>query len=321
VAVFQYSVYGLSLASDTALPELDRFVATPAEATVSINVRLRVVGHSDPGTARWFLRSTLPNGDDWALCGKIEGGYLLRFVGLADFVVDRRGRDLRCTSVEPGASPETLRHLLLDRVLPLVLNLLGLDVLHATAVLTPAGVCAFIGPAGAGKSTLAASFGTAGYAPFCDDCLVVRLNGRILCTPGYPGVRLWSDSFAALGNQPVTSSGVAEYTSKCRIVNTNEEFPTGLCPLIAIYRISRPAAGEPALRTVLIEPLTGREAFMELVSSAYVLDVTEPTTLSRHFRFIEQLVAGVTIDRLWLPNDFAFLPAARRAVLTEIGEI
>jgi hypothetical protein len=318
--VFRYSVYGFDLASDTALPELDSLVAMSGEAAVPIVVRLRVAGHRDLGAPRWVLRSLLPNGDDWTLCGKIEGGYLLRYPGYADFIVDRNGRELRCVHIESRTSPQTLRHLLLDQVLPLVLNLLGRDVLHATAVETRAGVCAFIGPAGAGKSTLAASFAAAGYSTFCDDCLVVWRNGGILCIPGYPGVRLWRDSFDALGNYSVQLSDVADYTSKCRIVSNTRQLPDGPCPLIAIYRISRLVDEEPALSTARIEPLTGREAFMELVSSAYVLDVTEPATLIRHFRCIEHLVTQVPIARLLLPNDLALLPAARRLILSELKE-
>ncbi|MBV8054894.1 MAG: hypothetical protein JO071_06605, partial [Deltaproteobacteria bacterium] len=123
-----------------------------------------------------------------------------------------------------------------------------------------------------------------------------------------------------LGNHPVTLSGAANYTSKCRIVSNTGQVPNSLRPLIAIYRVSRPADEDPALSTARIEPLTGRKAFMELVSAAYVLDVTEPATLFRHFRCIEQLVAEIPIARLLLPNDFALLPAARRLILSELKE-
>jgi len=319
--VFQYSVYGIGLASDTALPELELGAIAPPEEQISINVRLRNADANAGyhAAARWLLRSTLSNGDDQALCGKIEGGYLVRYPGFADFIIDDAGHELRCARIESGTSAQTLHHILLDQVLPLVLNLLGRDVLHATAVDTPAGVCAFIGSAGAGKSTLAASFAAAGYSTFCDDCLVIQRSGEILCTPGYPGVRLWHDSFAALGNHPVTLSYEANYISKCRVVSNTGQVPNSLRPLIAIYRVSRPDE-EPALSTARIEPLTGRKAFMELVSAAYVLDVTEPATLFRHFRCIEQLVTQVPIARLLLPNDFAFLPAARRLILSELKE-
>jgi hypothetical protein len=315
--VLQYSIYGLGLLSDTALPELERLASVKPD----INVRLRVDGHAGPRTARWFLSSTLPGGDHLALCGKIEGGYLLRYLGLADFLIDRLGRELRCARIEPGTSPETLRHLLLDRVLPLVLNLLGRDVLHATAVLTPAGVCAFMGPSGAGKSTLAASLAAVGYAPYCDDCLSVRLSTDVLATPGYPGVRLRHDSFAALGNQRDEPGRMAGYNSKYRTLSTLGPIPTTLHPLIAMYRVQRPADGDAPLIAPRVEPLAGREAFLELVSSAYVMNVADSETLLRHFHLIEQLMARVRIRRLLVPNDFALLPAVRRTILADLSEI
>jgi hypothetical protein len=317
--VFQYSVYGIGLFSDIALPELELRAVAPAEEQTSINVWLDGADTSYRTAARWFLRSTFSNGDELALYGKIEGGYLLRYLGLADFIVDRSGHELRCIRVEPGTLPQTLRHLLLDQVLPLVLNLLGRDVLHATAVETPGGVCAFIGPAGAGKSTLAASFAAAGYTTFCDDCLVLRRNGGIVCIPGYPGVRLWSDSLAVLGDRAGKLGDVAHYTAKRRIVSKTSRFTNSPRPLIAIYRIIRPTDRNPALTTARVEPLTGRKAFMELVSSAFVLDVTEPATLLRHFRCIEQLVSQVPIARLMLPDDLALIPAAHRTILSDLG--
>jgi hypothetical protein len=249
--VFYYSIYGLTLVSDTELLEL-RQLETPAPAQeIKVNVCFRAAAsyssnacYSD--NTEWLLRSNPPGGQQDASCGKINGGYLLRFPGLADFTVSRSGRDLQCTHFVAGTPLDTLRHLMLDRVLPLVLNLLGDNVLHATAVLTPAGVCAFIGPAGAGKSTLAAFLSTAGYPPFCDDCMVVRLNGDAYATPGYPGVRLWDDSLYALGHR-VTADTREPRNWKHRVVP-----PAGLdCTrprrLSAIYSVSRPAAGEPPI--------------------------------------------------------------------------
>jgi hypothetical protein len=317
--VFPYSVYGLDLASDTPLPELESRGALPGETPTQITVRLRVARQRRLGAAHWVSRSMLPNGDAWVLLGKIEGGYLLRYRGFADFIVGCSGHEIQCAWIESETTPQTLRHLLLDQVLPLVLNLLGCDVLHATAVNIPAGVCAFIGPAGAGKSTFAASFAAVGYQTFCDDCLVLRRNGEILCIPGYPGVRLWRDSVAALCSHRAKLDEVAGYTSKCRVLSYSARFPDAPRPLIAIYRISRPADAEVPLTTARIEPLTGRAAFMELVPSSYLLDVTEPATLSRHFRCIEQLVTEVPIARLQLPTDFAALPAARRAILDHLA--
>jgi hypothetical protein len=277
-------------------------------------------GNRNSGVERWLFRATLPDGRLWARYGKIEGGYLLNYIDLADFIVDQHGREIRCVRIEPGVSEETARHLLLDQVLPLVLNLLGRDVLHATAVLTPFGVCAFIGPAGAGKSTLAASFAASGYLPFCDDCMVVQLRDEILAYPGYPGLRLWDDSADALTDSSSERDPVAHYTSKSRLFGEREYHPRKPHPLIAIYRVERRAEGALPLKEPYIEPLEGRAAFMELVAANFVLDITDRATLARHFRFVQQLIARVPIRRIRLPNDFAALPSARKAILENVGQ-
>jgi hypothetical protein len=67
-----------------------------------------------------------------------------------------------------------------------------------------------------------------------------------------------------------------------------------------------------------IERLSGREAFMELVSSSFQLDIADKATLKRHFRFIEQLVEQVTVRRLRIPDDLSYLPTVREAVLADV---
>ena len=65
-------------------------------------------------------------------------------------------------------------------------------------------------------------------------------------------------------------------------------------------------------------PLTSSEAFMELVSASVLLDVHDRGVLSRHFRFIEQLIARARIRRLTVPNDFSRLSSVCQAVLQDV---
>src|SRR5207249_867812 len=144
---------------------------------------------------------------------------------------------------------------LLDQVLPLGLNMKGHETLHATAVLTRLGVCAFTGPTGAGKSTLAASFLLAGYPALSDDCLVLKEdNGQILAEPAYAGLRLWEDAFEALGENHNVSLPVAHYTSKKRLIRAEHlrNFPVNAHPLARIYSLVRPDEAE--MNTKLLEP-------------------------------------------------------------------
>lgn len=320
----RYRVYGLTLTSDTPLPELTP--AADAEPEVEVGARVRFSGCHEgfPSPAHWFMSWTLPTGELWLSCAKDAGGYLLRFPELADFSVDTNGREIVCVP-GPETPPDTLRHLLLDQVLPLVLNLKGREALHATAVLTPLGVCAFTGPTGTGKSTLAASFLFAGYPFLSDDCLVLEENcGQILATPAYPGLRLWADTLGALCEDHGLSLPVAHYTSKQRLVPREHlrDLPAGPYPVVRVYSLVRPAetGRGDGLADPLIERLSCRDGFMELISSAFRLDITDRTMLVRQFRFLERVVLHVPVRRLRVPNTFSLLPAVRESILTDLKD-
>ncbi|WP_447972602.1 hypothetical protein [Nitrospira sp. Kam-Ns4a] len=264
---------------------------------------------------------TLPSGKPWLSTARVPAGYLLRFHGWADFTVDPAGRSIVC---HPGADvpAETLRHLLLDQVLPLVLTLHKRQTLHATAVLTSRGACAFLGAAGVGKSTLAASFLTAGYPVLSDDCLVLdESQGRFLALPAYPGLRLWDDSLEAVCGGREDSSSVAHYSSKRRLVLgvPSSAFPAEPQPLAGLYVLVRPdKASGHTTAAPRIERLRGREAFMDLLSSSYRLAVSDRAALAWEFDFLDRLAAAVPVSRLHLPDCFSALPEAREAVLADL---
>ncbi|HYL60669.1 MAG TPA: hypothetical protein VEU51_17520 [Candidatus Acidoferrales bacterium] len=322
--MYRYSVYGLSIASDSAFPELDDLPAPSIKAPVDVELHLRRRRKTPVRASKFFQKSTLPDGTPWLNCARVEEGFLLRYVDFADFIVDRAGSTIRCCTVEEGVSATTVRHLVLDQVFPMLLNLRGCEAIHATAIVTERGACAFTGPAGAGKSTLAASFSLAGYAAMGDDCLALIEagdGGEIRAIPAYPGMRLWTEAARALDIDGKGSHPVADYTRKRRMLSTLHlaKFPTEPQPLTRIYRLIRPAEGEPALEAPVVEELAPTDAFIELVSSTFPLDVDDRTMLERHFRFMQAVVARVPIKRLRIPNDHAALPAVRACVLADVG--
>lgn len=321
MSFFQYRVYGLSLVSDTPLPELN-----PGYDNIdpkSPEVRVKYLGRHEslPSSPHWLPLWTLPSGEPWLSCAKYEGGYLLRFPNLADFSVDDEGEIIRVAASETPA--DTLRHLLLDQVLPLVLNLKGCESLHATAVLTPMGVCAFAGPTGVGKSTLAASFLQAGYAVLSDDCLVLKEEGaQILALPAYPGLRLWEDTIEALSEDLYRFFPVAHYTSKKRLVplRHSDTFLLDPHPLARIYFLVQRNETEKESRFVhpVIERLSCRDGFMELIQFAFRLDVRDRAMLLRQFHFVEEVITRVPVRRLRIPNAFSSLPAVRQAIFSDL---
>jgi hypothetical protein len=314
-----YTVCGLTIASEFELPEL---VVADGHAGPKLLVRLsRPRARSDPHTD-WFITWKFPDGQLWLSCGKVEGGYLLSFPDLADFRVDSNGREVVC---HPGSDTpaDTLRHLLLDQVLPLILNLRGREALHATSVLTPFGVCAFAGRAGAGKSTLAADFMRAGFPVLSDDCLGLERCGYEICvTPSYPGVRIWDDTRRALFGDATEGPSVAHYTSKSRVLPDERlrALPADPQPLTRVYSLIGPVTGEGSnARDSKIESLGFGASLMELIKFAFRLDITDRAMLQRQFRFFEQVAGSVTVRRLRVHPGFSSLGAVRAAILADMA--
>ena len=320
----RYRVYGLTLSSDVPVHELVPLAGAESEAESDVRVCFWSGRKKSFTPSPWFMSWTLPTGELWLQCAKDGCGYLLRFPEIVDFYVDAEGREIICAP-EPETPMETIRHLLLDQVLPLVLNLKGREALHATAILTPLGVCAFTGPAGTGKSTLAASFFRAGYPVLSDDCLVLEEdNGHILAIPAYPGLRLWEDTLEALGENRNPSLPVAHYTSKKRLLLDSpvSDFPKGSYPLIRIYSLVRSDVnnGNISVSSTIIERLSLQVGFMELVQTVFRLDINDRSMLVRQFRFLERIVSRVPVRRLHVPNTFSSLPEVREAILADLAD-
>ncbi len=261
----------------------------------------------------------LPTGEPWLSCAKFESGYVLRFTNLADFCVDRMGREI---TYHPTSEllPETLSHLLLDHVLPLVLNVRGQDALHATSVLTPYGVCAFTGATGTGKSTLAASFHRAGDPILSDDCLVLKPHrGCLVATPAYPGLRLWDDTLSSLDLTRHATRPVAHYTAKQRLITSDriDHLPEMSRSLVGIYSLIRHPVEDMPVQS---ERLSRRAALMELLPHTFRMDVTDRHMLIRQLDFLEHVVTQVPIHRLHFPSSFDILGQLREIICTDLGQ-
>ena len=261
----------------------------------------------------------LPGGELWLSFAKLHEGYLLRFQGLSDFFVHKNGKEVVCLP-KSGVSSDTIRHLVLNQVIPLVINLRGGEALHAGAVLTPHGIIAFSGPAGSGKSTIAGSLLKAGYPLMSDDCLaLIEKDGKIHGMAAYPGLRLWGDSFKWLFGNGRPHKPVAHYTDKQQVHITTKEqaIPAKFQTLRRLYAIAEPSDTE-GKTDIVIEHLTPQEGFMALVRCAFRLDITDNDMLKRQFYFLERVVSTVSIRRLIFPRDFRFLPALQEAILDDL---
>ena len=310
-----YQLYGLAFDSNVALP----VVPTAPNAKVDLKVRCFPSRKGPPSSPPWFMQWRFPEGELWLSFAKVSGDYLLRFNEIGDFFIHKSGREI-VSMPRSGISSNTVRHLLLNQVIPLVINLRGGEALHASAILTSRGVVAFAGAAGSGKSTLAGSFLLSGHQHMSDDCLaLLEKDQEIYAIPAYPGLRLWDDALSHLFGKNGAHESVSHYTDKRRVQLQKklEAHCTESQPLRRLYAIADPSETERKTE-IMIERLSPRESFMALVRCAFRLDITDNKMLKRQFYFLERVVSAVSIRRLFFPRDFTLLPALQEAILDDL---
>ncbi|MGH7164378.1 MAG: hypothetical protein ACREIS_02500 [Nitrospiraceae bacterium] len=316
---FAYRAYGVVLHCAAPLPELARTDDEVASTDPDITLRFARTSRLHRAHAPWFLSVRNPHGRPGLRCAKTRDGYLLQVPGFAEFEVDEAGCQITALAL-PRLAKQDLRHLLLDQVLPLVLTLRGREALHATAVLTPFGVCAFSGPTGVGKSTLAAAFHLSGHPVICDDCLVlVDESDAVQALHGYPGLRLHRDAIQALApGHPPARRPRAHAKHRLTSGPWQLDIQRTPRPLARIYLLDR-QLGAPgdASAAPLIRPLSGREAMIGLLSHAFRLDITDRRRLIRQFEFLDWVIRRVPVRQVLLPNSLTRLPDVHAAVLAD----
>lgn len=264
-----------------------------------------------------FHEWVFPDGTQWTLFYRIDGDYLLRFPGLADFVVSASGAETAAYPV-PGISVQTIEHLHLNQVVPLALSRQWKLVLHASAVEIGNCAVAFLGASGRGKSTLAASFSTRGCRFLTDDGLLLeKEHGGYLVHPSHPSIRLWDDSREALIPETAHAAPPVDYTPKARLLADDEVAFCGEArPLRCIYFL-----GEGLAESATIDAIRGREAIIELVKNSFVLDIEEKELLTHHFGQLSELVEIPMFFRLDYPRRYEILPTVREAVVRHLAAL
>jgi len=255
-----------------------------------------------------------PDGTPWTYFYRSEGGYLVRFPGLADFEVAEDGDAVRGFA-QPGVADTTVRHLYVNQVLPLAQSRRGLLVLHASAVVVDDVALAFVGPTGSGKSTLAAWFATHGHPLLADDGVALRRDAdgwRIL--PSDPSVRLWDDSRAALLADDAPVAPGLPFTTKARFLASDE-----IACASAPTRVARIYMLGPHARELRIDDPGAALMLTGLVRNAFVLDTEERSTLMHQFDALSGLVACGVCRRIEFPRRYTELERVAASILADVG--
>ena len=177
-----YRAYGLTVASDVALPELEP--AKPGAADIVIAIGAIDMPKASPEAATIFRFEP----DRQYLAWHAVGAFLIS--------------DGCRINVEPapGVDDTLLAFPLLGPVMVLLLHRRGLLVLHASAIAAAGKGAIFMGDKGAGKSTTASALIQAGHDLLTDDVVALDLAkpDEPMIVPGFPQIKLAADAAAAI---------------------------------------------------------------------------------------------------------------------------
>jgi hypothetical protein len=299
-----YRLSDLTFEIDAPMPELHAVDVAPSAVETRVRWRAERPRPSVSAPDATFSSWVTADHDDWLTFSDVPGGYRLTFPDHGQFDVSRDGAEVSIHPF-PDSPAETMRHLLLNQILPLVLSRRGRTVLHASAISYAGRVAAFIGRSGAGKSTLAVACARLGASIVADDCLVVYpgdgypRDGGWSAVPCHAGVRLWPDALALFGWHDETGALTAHYSDKRRLDAVGRgtgdpelPFETRTLPLAGILYMPT-AAG---IVSQAPGPLRGRQRAMALASEVFRIDWRDPAESRRHFDAIAAIAAKVPLD-------------------------
>lgn len=235
-----YRAFGLPLSSSFELPGLRPAPSASGALGLTLSPRTAVErlwsgGDRDP------VWTAAIDGRPCATRLGRSGDYLMSYGDDALFLLSSDRRHLRCAPLKRPSAP--WQRFLLDTVLWSASSLGGIELLHASAVLGDAGVVAFAGFSGGGKTSLAAELVRRGARLFADDILAVPPTRSEL--RGHPG--------PGLMNVPRTHGDPAELGTVLARFDTEDWVSVERAAskphlLVALCLLRRRAGAGPAMR-------------------------------------------------------------------------
>lgn len=312
-----YQIFDRRISSDIPLPELPEAISGDVDIRFSLLAH-PVVAESD---CRWF--------HDWRdseeiinlSCAHVGEDYCLRFHDLVDFRISADCENI--TAYSATAIPaETIRHLLIDQVIPRAIAHSGGIVMHCSANCFGAGAVLFLGASGAGKSTLASSLYRESYSLLSDDCLLLQARGSELqAIAGYAGVRLWPDSLEALFADGLSTEPMAHYSEKRRLNLLDPSLSSvPPMPVRAIFLLDTLLGKDDQELSVL--PLAGAINLVEMLKNTFQLDVSDRVRIARQFEQLGNIVASsIPVFSLKYPHRQDMLPRVHNEILATLSNV
>ena len=302
-----YSVFGLALRSNLPIPGLTKpaaeFLSSPVQLHMNVSpYTLNQIPRAPETLA--FQSSFLDASREpvlriWDVAGK---AFLrLAYSDGMQFWLDRLGNNIWCLWPD-DLSIEDASTYLLGPVLGLLLRLRGVTCLHASAVSIGGHAVAFVGSAGAGKSTTAAALARRGCSVLSDDIVALsEEDATFRVMPAYPYLSLWPESVDVLFGSPDALPRFTGTWDKRFLAGGSGgvRFEESPLQLGAIYLLGE-RGGDPAPRVEAVAP---QASLISLVANTYATNTLDSQMRAMEFAVLGRLVSTVAIRRICAHQD------------------
>jgi hypothetical protein len=320
-----YHVFGLHLHSNLPLPGVNPDNSSAKACDIEVHVGLRPYTDEE-GLPRseeltYVSADTNEAGEPALRIFKVDQGSFVRlaYEDGTQFWLDRKRENIWATW-RPTSSIENAASYLLGPVLGLLLRLRGVVSLHASAVAFGDRGVAFVGAAGAGKSTTAAAFARQGFGVLSDDIVALaESDGTFQVMPAYPHLCLWPESVRMFYESPDALPRLVPDWEKRRLDlgEQGTRFESRCLPLGAIYLLGerRP---DPA---PYVEALRPQNALLAMVADTYANKILDREMRALEFAVLGRLVTSVPIRRVYPHEDADRLQNLCRVIRQDLSSL
>lgn len=298
IASVLHRAAGLIVAADRPLPGFLPLSGSFATEDLRIHLEAGPAWHAAAATPLHTAETTDAAGRPAVTVSRSAGGFHFTYADGTRVWVDANGANVWCTW-PPSASLDDTCTYLYGPILGLVLRLRGALALHASAVQFGEGAIGFVGPRGAGKSTLAAALATSGCSVVTDDVLHVRCdNGHWLVEPFAAMLKLWPDGARlALGEPADLPEIAAGWDKRALVPREGVTAASGPLPLLALGCLNR------ADDTASITALSAAAALIQLAGNSSACHLLDREGRAREFQALSALVQRVPCAAIGPPDD------------------
>jgi len=303
----RYRLFGLHVDAYPAVPGLVPFESdSPPDVVYRLDAIDNIRSAADtPTGAPWYeseWRDSLTGRPGLRIYrSAIDGSFLFVYADGVQFLIQAAGGRV-VGRMPPTATIADMATYLTGPVLGFLLRIRGVVSLHASVIEVADSAVAFVGDAGAGKSTTAAMFVQLGYKVITEDVAALSSEGgRLMVRPGCAKIALCPDAVSLLYGSSEALPHVSPGWDKRRLdLTARGAFSDRPLPLSAVYLLEprRAAPAAPCVSSISL-----RQAMVHLLGNIYGNQLLHEELRTSELDTIHHLAAAVPIKTATAEQD------------------